>query len=104
MNVDSLLPAFKLHARIDHADEDPGLILMLQAAASGVAYAAAYTLPALASELPDDLRFAIIDQAANTYEHRGDDMGKPGLCVSASRIVARYRGVSIGAAEIVTVA
>ena len=96
MDVSSLLPAFKLHARIDHSDEDTGLILMLQAAASNVAYAASYTLPALASALPDDLRFAVIDQATNTYEHRGDDAGRPGLCVSASRIVARYRGVSIG--------
>lgn len=96
MDVSSLLPAFKLLARIDHADEDPGLLLMLHAAASGVSWAASYALPAVSSELPDDLRFAILDQATNTYEHRGDDAGRPGLCVSASRIVARYRGVSIG--------
>ena len=103
MNVDSLLPAFKLHARIDHADEDAGLLLMLHASASGVSWAASYALPAVASELPDDLRFAILDQAANMYEHRGDDAGRPGLCVSASRIVSRYRGVSLGAVEIAVV-
>ena len=96
MDVSSLLPALKQHARIDHNEEDAGLTLMLQAAASNVAYSAAYAMPALASALPNDLVFAILDQAAATYERRGDDMGKPGLCVSASRIVARYRGVSIG--------
>lgn len=96
MEVYSLLLDTKTHARIDGDDEDTALVLMLTAAAGDVAHAAGYTLPATADALPADLRFAIIDQAAQLYDQRGADEGKPGLSLAASRIVARYRGVSLG--------
>ena len=99
MDFTDLLPALKLHARIDHNDEDAGLVLMLAAAAGDVAHAAAYDLPADAIDLPADVRFAIIDQAAKAYDQRGPDEGKPGLSLAASRIVHRYRGVRIDAAN-----
>ena len=99
MDVAELLTDAKEHARVAHDDDDAGLELMLEAAAQDVAFAAAFTLPDTTAELPDDLRFAIIDQAAQTYDQRGPDEGKPGLSLAASRIVARYRGVSLGAAD-----
>lgn len=90
----NLLSAAKGHARIDFIDDDDVLLLMLTAAAADVAAAAEYTLPASAADLPDDLRFAIIDQAAMLYDGRGGDTERPvGLSLAASRIVARYRGV-----------
>ena len=94
--MDALLPDAKLHARVAHDDDDAGLALMLETAAQDVAHAAGIELPDTTGELPDDLRFAIIDQAAQTYDQRGPDEGKPGLSLAASRIVARYRGVSLG--------
>lgn len=89
-----LLTSAKLHARVDF-DEDDGLLeLMLTAAAADVAGAAEYALPAAGTDLPEDLRFAIIDQAAMLYDARGADTERPvGLSLAASRIVARYRGV-----------
>ena len=96
MDATELLPDAKLHARVAHDDDDDGLALMLETAAQDVAHAAGIELPDTTAELPDDLRFAIIDQAAQTYDQRGPDEGKPGLSLAASRIVARYRGVSLG--------
>ena len=89
-----LLPSAKLHARVDFDDDDGLLELMLSTAAADVAAAAEYTLPETGPELPDDLRFAIIDHAAMLYDARGQDTERPvGLSLAASRIVARYRGV-----------
>jgi uncharacterized phage protein (predicted DNA packaging) len=99
MDATTLLPALKLHARIDGNDEDLGLVRMLVAAAQDVAHAASYELPADALDLPADIQFAIIDQAARTYDARGADDVRPGLSMAASRISARYRGVSIGQIE-----
>ncbi len=97
MDVSGLLSAFRLHARLDDdANEDAGLELMLKAAAEDVAHAAAYTLPETVIDLPEDLRFAVVDQATRTYDARGVDDVKPGLSLAASRIVHRYRGVSVG--------
>lgn len=99
MDVSTLLYPLKLHARITHYDEDSALVLMLVAAAADVAHAANYTLPADVMDLPADVQFAIIDQAAKTYDQRGPDEGMAGLSLAASRIVARYRGVSLGLAD-----
>jgi hypothetical protein len=99
MDASALIPALKLHARIDQDDELTGLALMLATAAQDVAHAAAYTLPAEVLDLPADIQFAIIDQAARLYDQRGADDGKPGLSLAASRITARRRGVRIDAPE-----
>ena len=97
MDVINLLPALKEHARVAHDDDDAGLELMLETAAQDVAFAAAFTLPEDVAELPEDLRFAIVDQATMLYDARGGDTERPvGLSLAASRIVARYRGVSLG--------
>lgn len=96
MNVSDLLTAAKLRARVDHNDDDPDLLLILAAAAGDVAHAAEYTLPVLTTDLPDDLKLAIIDQAAMLYDARGGDTERPaGLSMAAARIVARYRGVRL---------
>lgn len=96
MDVFDLLSDAKSHARVDHHDDDAGLVLMLAAAAKDVAHAAAYTLPATVADLPDDLRLAIIDQAAMLYDARGADTERPaGLSMAAARIVSRYRGVRL---------
>lgn len=95
----NLLSQAKLHARVDHDDEDVTFFAMLEAAIGDVAHAAAYTMPATAAELPADLTFAICDQAAMLYEARGGatERERPlGLSLAASRICARYRGVSLG--------
>lgn len=100
MDAFDLLPDMKLHSRVDFDDDDVSIVLMLEAAAQDVAHAAAYTLPETTSDLPDDLVFAICDQAAMLYDARGGNMERPaGLSLAASRIVARYRGVSIGAVD-----
>jgi hypothetical protein len=100
MNASDLLPVAKLHARVDFADDDDALLLMLAAAAGDVAHAAAYALPEASADLPDDLRLAIIDQTAMLYDARGGMTERPtGLSLAASRICARYRGVSIGASD-----
>ena len=89
-----LLPSAKLHARVDYDDDDALLELMLTAAAADVAAAAEYELPDAGTDLPEDLRFAIVDHAAMLYDARGTDTERPvGLSLAASRIVARYRGV-----------
>lgn len=96
MNTSDLLTDTKLHARVDGDDDDTGLLLMLAAAAGDVAHAAAYTLPTASADLPDDLRLAIIDQAAMLYDARGGDTERPaGLSMAAARIVSRYRGVRL---------
>lgn len=91
-----LLTLLKLSARVDAPDDDALLLLMLSTAAADVAGAAEYTLPEATADLPDDLKFAIIDQALMTYDERGASTERPlGLSLAASRIVARYRGVSV---------
>ena len=96
MNTIDILTDTKLHARVDGDDDDTGLVLMLAAAAADVAHAAAYTLPTASADLPDDLRLAIIDQAAMLYDARGCDTERPaGLSMAAARIVSRYRGVRL---------
>jgi hypothetical protein len=72
---------------------------MLATAAQDVAHAAGYALPQNVADLPADLRFAIIDQATRLYDARGADEIRPGLSAAASRIVHRYRGVTLGAPE-----
>jgi uncharacterized phage protein (predicted DNA packaging) len=99
MDASALINALKLHARIDGSAENAGLSLMLATAAADVAHAASYTLPDDVLDLPADIQFAIIDQAAKTYDQRGADEGKVGLSLAASRIVSRYRGVSLGMAD-----
>jgi hypothetical protein len=99
MDISSLLSAFKLHARIDGDSEDAGLLLMLDAAANDIAHAAGYPLPPDAAELPEDLAFAVIDQATAIYDDRGTGDAPHGLTVAASRIVSRYRGVSLGVTD-----
>jgi hypothetical protein len=95
-----LLPKAKAHARIDGNDDDAVMILMLEAALADVAHAANYTLPATAAALPADLVFAVCDQAAMLYDARCGDTERPvGLSLAASRVVARRRGVSVGALE-----
>jgi hypothetical protein len=94
MDVSDLLSDAKAHARVDHHDDDAGIVLMLSAATADVAAAAEYDLPEDANDLPADLRFAIIDQVALLFDARGGDTDRPvGLSLAASRIVARYRGV-----------
>jgi hypothetical protein len=97
MDVTSLVPAFKLHARVTHSEEDAAIVLMLAAAAGDIAHAANYTLPDDVMDLPRDVEFAIIDHATKLFDARGADEGLAGLSLAASRIVARYRGVSLGA-------
>lgn len=99
MDISGLFAEMKLHGRIDGDIEDANLVLMLDAAAGDVASRAGYTLPADLADLPKDMRFAIIDQAVAIYDDRGDSDTMRGLTVAASRIVARYRGVSLGAAD-----
>ena len=99
MDASALIPALKLHARIDTDTENAGLALMLDTAAKDVAFAAAYELPDDVIDLPADITFAILDQAAKAYDQRAADEGKPGLSLAASRIVHRYRGVRIDTAE-----
>ena len=96
MNVSDLLTSAKLHARIDHADDDSDMLLILAAASADVAHAAEYTLPVLAADLPADLKLAIIDQAAMLFDARAHDTERPvGLSLAAARITARYRGVRL---------
>lgn len=96
MNISDLLTSAKLHARVDHNDDDADLLLMLAAAAGDIAHAAEYMLPVLTADLPDDLRFAILDQAAMLFDARAHDTERPvGLSMAAARITARYRGVRL---------
>lgn len=98
MNVSPLLQAARFHARLDpNSDEfDTDLLLMLSAAAGDVAHAANYELPEVAEDLPDDLKFAIIDQATMLFDARGSETKRPeGLSMAAASVVARYRGVAV---------
>jgi hypothetical protein len=100
MQITGLLIPAKEHARIDTDEDDAGLLLMLETAARDVAHAAGIDLPETSDDLPEDLQFAVIDQAAMFYDARGVDMERPhGLSLAASRIVARHRGVGVGAAD-----
>lgn len=97
--ANDLLTQAKLHARIDFDDDDSDMLLMLSAALGDVAHAANVTLPETLAELSDDLAFAIIDQAALLYDNRAGatERERPlGMSLAASRICARYRGVSLG--------
>ena len=97
-----LLSQAKAHARIDSDDEDDTLTQMLATALADVLAAANVTAPSTLAELPDDLAFAVCDQAAMLYDARGGatERERPlGLSMAASRICARYRGVSLGATE-----
>ncbi|MGD9916916.1 MAG: head-tail connector protein [Paenirhodobacter sp.] len=94
-----LLSQAKSHARVDHDDEDATIALMLATALADVAHAAAFGLPATLAELPADLQFAACDQFSLLYDNRGGvtERDRPlGLSLAASRICARYRGVSLG--------
>lgn len=94
MEISDLLTATKLHCRVDHDDEDGALLLMLSAAALDVCGAAGIEIPGDAADLPDDLRLAVMDQAAMLYDARGGDTKRPlGLSLAAARITARHRGV-----------
>ncbi|CAM5420263.1 hypothetical protein FALB51S_02495 [Frigidibacter albus] len=94
--TDDFLAAAMLHARVDASEDTANVLLILAAAAADVAGAANYTLPATSGDLPDDLGFAVIDQALMIYDARGSDTKRPvGLSLAASRIVARYRGVRV---------
>ena len=96
MTVTDLLSIAKSHARIDFDDDDAVLLLMLTTAANDVAHAAQVELPATSADLAEDLQFAVIDQAAMLFEASANSTERPvGLSMAASRIVARYRGVSI---------
>ena len=97
MNVEALLSDFEEFARVAAGEED-SVTLLLQTAAEDVAHAADYQLPEDAAELPASLRLAILDHAAMLYDHRASDAPR-GLSATASRGVARYRGVSLGAAD-----
>lgn len=100
MDVGSLIDDLKTHARVDGIHEDHTIALMLEAAAKDVCHAAGIPVPETVGDLPSDLRFAIIDQAARTYDARGADDPAPGLSAAAGRIAHRYRGVRIDAANI----
>ena len=99
MNASAFLDDLRRHARVDGNDDDLSLQSMLATAAQDVATAAAYTLPDDAAELPEDLRFAIVDQALRTFDARGADEIRPGLSPAAARVAARYRGVRIDTPE-----
>lgn len=99
MDIGWLMHEAKEHARIDFNDDDATLELMLQAAVADVLGAANIPVPDTADDLPNDLRFAIIDQTAMLYDARGTATAKErplGLSLAASRIAARHRGVSTG--------
>lgn len=48
-----------------------------------------------AASIPADLRLAIMDQAARSYDLRGAEDAVQGLSLAASRIAARYRKVAV---------
>ena len=88
-----LLASTKALARVDHDDEDAVLELMIAAARADVLAAAGY-VQAEGETLPDDLHYAVMDQAAMLYDARGGTTERPvGLSLAAARITARYRGV-----------
>lgn len=100
MSDHPFLAGTKVHARIDGDDEDETLTLILEAATRDVLHAAGIDAPENLADLPNDLRFAVMDQAAMIYDERGADTDRPaGLSLAASRIAARHRGVSLGAQE-----
>lgn len=58
-----------------------------------VSYAAGHG--STAASIPEDLQYAINDQAARLYDARGADDVMQGLSVAASRIAARHRRVAV---------
>lgn len=95
-----LLSQAKLHIRVSHDDEDADILLMLNAAIGDVAHASNWPMPGAAADLPEDLVFAVCDQAAMLYDWRAGNTDRPaGLSLAAKTICARYRGVSLGALE-----
>ena len=100
MDVSSLLYLAKDLGRITDTAEDHVIVAMLEAAAGDVLHRANITPPETVAALPEDLQHAICDVALRAYDERGDSAGKPGLTVTAARIASRYRGVSLGAANI----
>jgi len=105
MSTEPLFNAFCDRARIDagHAAETATEInAVLAAAVADVLSAAGMEVPEDLGDLPDDLQFAITDHAALLHEARASvtTRNRPlGLSLAASRIAARYRGVSLGAPE-----
>ena len=65
----------------------------VEAAALIVAYPAGYGADAVS--IPQDLRYAIMDQVASTYDMRGMVDGAQGLSLAASRIAHRNRKVRL---------
>lgn len=47
------------------------------------------------ASVPDDLKLAVMEQAAFAYDNRGNMDVKPGLVPAAARIAARYRRVRV---------
>jgi len=100
MNLTTLIASVKNRAHVDFDDDDSDIELSLSAAVLDVLSAAEVEIPDDITTLSDDLTFAIVDQAVMLYDSRGPDIERPlGLSMAASRIVARYRGVSAGASE-----
>ena len=95
-----LLSQAKLHIRVSHDDDEADILLIIAAALGDVAHAANYVLPGAAADLPEDLAFAVCDQAAMLYDWRAGNTDRPaGLSLAAKTICARYRGVGLGALE-----
>lgn len=65
----------------------------VEAAAIIVAYPAGYGDHAVS--IPQDLRYAIMDQVANTYDMRGMVDAPQGMSLAASRIASRNRRVKL---------
>lgn len=72
-------------------------VLSLTASGQGqhlrISYPAGYGMDQ--ASIPADLRLAIMDQAARSYDLRGAEDGVQGLSLAASRIAARYRRVAV---------
>jgi hypothetical protein len=97
MDVSGLVTATMLRARVDSEDDYNDLERAVQAALLDVYGAANLDVPDEPDDIPEDLFFAITDQATMLYDARGGDTDRPlGLSLAASRIVARHRGVSAG--------
>ncbi|WP_417257167.1 hypothetical protein [Celeribacter halophilus] len=97
MDVSGLVTATMLRARVDSEDDYNDLERAVQASLLDVYGAANLDVPDEPDDIPEDLFFAITDQATMLYDARGGDTDRPlGLSLAASRIVARHRGVSAG--------
>jgi hypothetical protein len=97
MDVSGLVTATMLRARVDSEDDYNDLERAVQVSLLDVYGAANLDVPDEPDDIPEDLFFAITDQATMLYDARGGDTDRPlGLSLAASRIVARHRGVSAG--------